>query len=94
MPELYRAFPGARLFMNPLDARRLGINQGAEVRVVSRRGEIRSRIDTHGRNTKHNFRFVSGTGNTQKPIAPDQPFGLERVAHPTRFERVASTFGG
>ena len=86
VPELYRAFPGARMFMNPLDARRLGINQGAEVRVVSRR--------THGRNTKHNFRFVSGTGNTQKPIAPDQPFGLERVAHPTRFERVASTFGG
>jgi len=50
VPELYRAFPGARVFMNPLDARKLGINQGAEVRVVSRRGEIRSRIDTRGRN--------------------------------------------
>lgn len=50
VPELYRAFPGARVFMNPLDARKLGINQGAEVEVVSRRGMIRSRIETRGRN--------------------------------------------
>ena len=34
----------------PEDARARGINQGAEVRVVSRRGEIRSRVDTKGRN--------------------------------------------
>ena len=34
----------------PEDARARGINEGAEVRVVSRRGEIRSRIDTKGRN--------------------------------------------
>ena len=27
-----------------------GINQGAEVRVVSPRGEIRTRVDTQGRN--------------------------------------------
>jgi len=50
VPELYKAFPGARCFMNPEDARRLGINQGAEVRVISRRGEMRTRIDTRGRN--------------------------------------------
>ncbi|MBN8899786.1 MAG: periplasmic nitrate reductase subunit alpha, partial [Rhodospirillales bacterium] len=50
VPELYRAFPGARVFMNPLDARRLGINQGAEVEVISRRGLIRSRIEIRGRN--------------------------------------------
>ena len=42
VPELYRAFPGARCFMNADDARKRGINQGAEVRIVSRRGEIRS----------------------------------------------------
>ena len=56
----------------------------------------RTRIDAIVRRVvaKHNFPFVSGTGNTQKPIASDQPIGLERVAHPTRFERVASTFGG
>ena len=34
----------------PEDARARGLNEGAEVRVVSRRGEIRSRIDTKGRN--------------------------------------------
>jgi nitrate reductase NapA len=50
VPELYRAFPGARCFMNAEDARKRGINQGAEVRIVSRRGEIRSRIETRGRN--------------------------------------------
>ncbi|MEF9603565.1 periplasmic nitrate reductase subunit alpha, partial [Paracoccus sp. PXZ] len=50
VPELYRAFPGARCFMNPEDARDMGFNQGAEVRIVSRRGEIRSRVETRGRN--------------------------------------------
>ncbi|HEY0183558.1 MAG TPA: periplasmic nitrate reductase subunit alpha [Rhodopila sp.] len=50
VPELYRAFPGGRVFMNALDARRLRINQGAEVQVISRRGIIRSRIETRGRN--------------------------------------------
>ena len=50
VPELYRAFPGARVFMHPDDARERGLNQGTEVRVVSRRGEIRSRIETRGRN--------------------------------------------
>ena len=50
VPELYRAFPGARVFMNPVDARGLSINQGAEVRVISRRGEIRTRVEIRGRN--------------------------------------------
>ncbi len=50
VPELYKAFPGARCFINAEDARERGLNQGAEVRVVSRRGEIRSRVETRGRN--------------------------------------------
>ena len=50
VPELYKAFPGARCFMHAEDARARGINQGAEVRVVSRRGEIRTRVETRGRN--------------------------------------------
>ncbi|MFM9858648.1 periplasmic nitrate reductase subunit alpha [Pseudoxanthobacter sp. M-2] len=59
VPELYRAFPGARVFMNADDARRRGLNQGAEVRVISRRGEIRSRIETRGRNRMpHGVVFV------------------------------------
>jgi nitrate reductase NapA len=50
VPELYKAFPGAVCFMNADDARRRGINQGAEVSVISRRGEIRVRVETRGRN--------------------------------------------
>ncbi len=50
VPELYKAFPGARCFMNAADARKRGLNQGSEVRVVSRRGEIRTRVETRGRN--------------------------------------------
>jgi len=50
VPELYKAFPGAKVFMNAIDARERGLNQGMEVRVISRRGEIRSRLETRGRN--------------------------------------------
>ncbi|MGB3390962.1 MAG: periplasmic nitrate reductase subunit alpha [Pseudaminobacter sp.] len=50
VPELYKAFPGAVCFMNADDARMRGINQGAEVKVESRRGEMRARIETRGRN--------------------------------------------
>ncbi len=50
VPELYKAFPGAVLFMNAADARERGFNQGSEVRVVSRRGEVRMRVETRGRN--------------------------------------------
>ncbi|MGE3626899.1 MAG: periplasmic nitrate reductase subunit alpha [Hyphomicrobiales bacterium] len=50
VPELYKAFPGAVCFMNADDARRRGINQGAAVNVVSRRGELRVRVETRGRN--------------------------------------------
>jgi nitrate reductase NapA len=50
VPELYKSFPGARVYMHAEDARARGINEGAEVRVISRRGEIRSRGETKGRN--------------------------------------------
>ena len=48
--ELYKAFPGARCFMHPEDARKRGLNQGAEIRLISRRGEMRTRVETRGRN--------------------------------------------
>ena len=35
VPELYKAFPGSVLFMNAMDARDRGINQGSEVTVIS-----------------------------------------------------------
>jgi nitrate reductase NapA len=50
VPELYRAFPNAVVFMHPDDAEALGVRRGVEVRVVSRRGEILSRVETRGRN--------------------------------------------
>jgi nitrate reductase NapA len=50
VPELYRAFPNAVGEMHPDDAQTLGLRRGDEVRVVSRRGEIRTRVETRGRN--------------------------------------------
>ena len=50
VPELYKAFPNAVVFMHPEDAKKLNVRRGSEVRVVSRRGEMRSRIETRGRN--------------------------------------------
>ncbi len=51
IPELYKAFPDAVLFMNTDDARERGLRRGSEVRVTSRRGTIRTRVETRGRNT-------------------------------------------
>src|SRR5437764_10080946 len=50
VPELYKAVPYAVCYMNPDDAERLSLERGDEVRVISRRGEIRTRIETRGRN--------------------------------------------
>ncbi len=50
VPELYKAFPNAVVFMHPEDAAKLKLRRGSEVRVISRRGEMRSRVETRGRN--------------------------------------------
>ena len=50
VPELYKAFPDAVLFMHPDDARERGLQRGMEVKVASRRGEIKLRVETRGRN--------------------------------------------
>jgi len=50
VPELYKAFPAAVVFMNSDDAHKRGLKRGDEIRVVSRRGEMRSRVETRGRN--------------------------------------------
>ncbi|WP_439687474.1 periplasmic nitrate reductase subunit alpha [Cupriavidus oxalaticus] len=49
VPELYRSFPNAVVFMHPEDARAMGLRRGVEVEVVSRRGRMRSRVETRGR---------------------------------------------
>jgi nitrate reductase NapA len=50
VPELHKAFPNAVVFMHPTDARKRKLRRGDEVRVISRRGEIRTRVETRGRN--------------------------------------------
>ena len=50
VPELYRAFPDAVVFMHPDDAIARNLRRGDEVVLQSRRGEMRSRIETRGRN--------------------------------------------
>ena len=50
VPELYKAVPDAVVYMHPDDARAKGLRRGSEVRVISRRGEIRTRVETRGRN--------------------------------------------
>lgn len=50
IPELYRSFPDAVVFMHADDARKRGLRRGDMVRVISRRGEIQTRVETRGRN--------------------------------------------
>ena len=49
VPELYRSFPNAVVFMHPDDAAERKLGRGDEVKVQSRRGFIRTRIETEGR---------------------------------------------
>ncbi len=50
VPELYKAFPDAVVFMHPDDARQRKLRRGDSVKIVSRRGEIETRVETRGRN--------------------------------------------
>jgi nitrate reductase NapA len=50
VPELHKSFPNAVCFMHPDDAEAIGVRRGDEVKVISRRGEIRTRVETRGRN--------------------------------------------
>jgi nitrate reductase NapA len=50
VPELHRAVPNAVCYMHPDDARKLGLRRGDQVELVSRRGAMRTRVETRGRN--------------------------------------------
>ncbi len=50
VPELHRAVPNAVVFMHPQDAQALGVRRGSEVELQSRRGSMRTRVETRGRN--------------------------------------------
>jgi len=50
VPELYRAYPDAKLYMHPSDAKARGFKRGQVVKVMTRRGEVTTRVETRGRN--------------------------------------------
>ena len=50
VPELYKAAPDAVCYIHPDDAQSRGLRRGDEVLLASRRGEVRCRVETRGRN--------------------------------------------
>ncbi|SFV50093.1 Periplasmic nitrate reductase precursor [hydrothermal vent metagenome] len=50
VPELYRAVPEALCYMNPKDAKEKGFKNGDLIWVDSRRGKVKVRVETRGRN--------------------------------------------
>ena len=50
VPELYRAVPEALCYMNPKDAKEKGFKNGELIWVDSRRGKVKVRVETRGRN--------------------------------------------
>lgn len=50
VPELYRAVPEALCFMNGKDADGYGMQNGDLIWIESRRGRVKARIETRGRN--------------------------------------------
>ncbi|AIW16356.1 periplasmic nitrate reductase subunit alpha [Vibrio tubiashii] len=50
VPELYKAVPDAVVYMHPADAKARGVRRGEEVLIENKRGEVRVRVETRGRN--------------------------------------------
>lgn len=50
VPELYRAYPDAVVYMHPDDAREKGLRRGQAVKLMTRRGELETTVETRGRN--------------------------------------------
>jgi len=50
VPELFRAYPNAVVYMNPADARKRGLKRGQSIKLQTRRGELVSTVETRGRN--------------------------------------------
>jgi nitrate reductase (cytochrome) len=50
VPELHRAFPNAVVYLHPEDAKQYGLRRGDDVELASRRGTMRTRVETRGRN--------------------------------------------
>jgi len=50
VPELFRAVPEALCYMNPKTAKEKGLQRGDLAWVESRRGKVKARVETRGRN--------------------------------------------
>ncbi|HCH6232307.1 TPA: periplasmic nitrate reductase subunit alpha [Vibrio parahaemolyticus] len=50
VPELYKAVPDAVCYMHPEDAKTRNVRRGEEVVIANKRGEVRVRVETRGRN--------------------------------------------
>ncbi|MGF1749284.1 MULTISPECIES: periplasmic nitrate reductase subunit alpha [Vibrio] len=50
VPELYKAVPDAVCYIHPEDAKSRGLRRGDEVVMSNKRGEVRVRVETRGRN--------------------------------------------
>ncbi len=50
VPELYRSAPEALVYMHPDSAKKFGVKQGQLAWVESRRGKVKARVETRGRN--------------------------------------------
>jgi nitrate reductase (cytochrome) len=51
VPELHRAVPAAVMWIHPADAKSRGLKRNDLVWVESRRGKVKVRVETGGRNT-------------------------------------------
>ena len=98
VPELYKAFPEAVCFMHPDDAAELKLRRGDEVKVQSRRGYIRTRVETRGRNkTPRGLVFVPWFDEAQiinkVTLDATDPISLQTDYKKcaVRIERVQST---
>jgi nitrate reductase NapA len=65
VPELYKSFPDAVVFMHPDDAKARGLQRGMEVKVASRRGEITLRVETRGATSR---RAVWSSSRSLTPV--------------------------
>ncbi|MDV6252410.1 periplasmic nitrate reductase subunit alpha [Vibrio sp. EA2] len=50
VPELYKAVPDAVCYIHPDDAKARNVRRGEEILITNKRGEVRARVETRGRN--------------------------------------------
>ena len=68
VPELYKAVPDALCYIHPDDAKSRGLRRADEVLLQSRRGEVRCRVETRGRNRPPQGLAEVGYKNIMKSV--------------------------